>query len=150
MATSNFYLNAVLHSLPEFAGVYDISTISQVSFKHFPCYIVSNLSPHGTPGTHWVGLVLYKTNVFYFDSLGSKCRSPKIKKFMYSLGYKKYDYLKTPIQNILSSHCGYFVMAYFFSLSDGETTEQYLSHFSGDSLSNDKISKTIVLKHYRK
>ena len=150
MTTSNYYINAILQPLAEFGGVYDTTTISRVKFKRYPCYLVSNLSPRGTPGSHWIGLVLYKTKVFYFDSLGRKCHSQKIKNFMHSLGYKKYDYLKTPIQNILSNHCGFFVMSYFLSLAAGDSTEKYLTHFRGDSLSNDKISKSIVLKYYRK
>ena len=150
MTTSNYYINAILHPLTEFGGVFNTTTISQAKFKHFPCYLVVNLSPHGTPGSHWVELVLNKTSVFYFDSLGRKCYSPKIKKFIHSLGYKEYDYLKKPIQNILSSHCGFFVMSYFLSLALGISTEKYLSRFRDASLSNDKVSKNIVLKYYRK
>jgi hypothetical protein len=107
---------------------------------------VVNLSPAGSVGSHWVGLTLFEEKVFYFDSLGQKCKSTEIQRFLFSQGYKSYDYLKNPIQNIFSQHCGYFVMSYFICLDKGYSIIDYLSLFQNASLSNDKIVKKIVVQ----
>ena len=149
MTTSNYYINNVLYHLPEYGGVYNTSTISELKFKRFPCFIVSNLSGKGSKGTHWVGIVINKKNIFYFDPLGRKCSSLKIKQFISSMGYKKYKYLKKPIQNRFSIHCGYFVMSYFIALSNKKTTEEYLKMFKGPNLENDFKVKSYVLNFLR-
>ena len=127
-----------------FGGVYNTSSISSAKISHHPCYIVTNLSPQGSQGSHWVGIVLYKDSVFYFDSFGRKCESQKIKKYFQSLGYKSYNYSKIPIQHIFSNHCGYFVMAYFILLDKGYSTSDFLSLFKNRQIINDKIVKKIV------
>ena len=130
--------------MSEFGGVFNTTSIGSVKISHHPCYIVTNLSPQGSPGTHWVGILLCKGAPFYFDSFGRKCKSQKIKKYLQSLGYKSYNYSKKQVQHIFSTHCGYFVMSYFILLNKGWKTTEILSLFKDQEISNDKLAKKIV------
>ena len=146
MTTSNFFINNILSPLTEFGGVYNTTSIKTADFKDYPCYLVCNLSPAGTLGSHWVGLALFKNHIFYFDSLGKKCHNKHIQSFLLTKGYRSYKYLNKPIQNFFSRHCGYFVMSFFIYLSRGFTPKDYLDRFENDSLENDKTVVKDVLK----
>ena len=144
MATSNFFIHYVLYPLPHYVGVYNTSTIREAQYKKLPCYVVSNLAGEGHPGTHWIGLVLFTDDIFYFDPLGDVCTSPTIIKFMCDKGYTSYKYMTRPIQNEFSSHCGYFVMSFFIFLESGRTMSDFFALFSDRSSDNDRIVRSIV------
>ncbi len=150
MTTSNFYIHYVLYPLRHFGGVYNTTTIGEASFKKWPCYIVSNLSPEGALGSHWIGIALFREEVFYFDPLGKKCQPPDILDYLSTQGYTSYKYLKKNIQHIFSHHCGYFVMAFFIFLDAGGTISDFLSMFPSSSRDNDLVVQTIVESYEKK
>ena len=144
MTTTNKFIDQILSSHPTFSGVFNSTNILTASFKSFPSYMVCNLSPEGSAGSHWIGIELLRKDVLYFDSLGGVCQSPNILKFMALQGYKTYRYLSSPIQSEFSNHCGYFVMAFFIARWAGMTSGDFTTSLSVRSGKNDVIVRTIV------
>jgi hypothetical protein len=77
-------------------------------------YIV-NLENHNQNGSHWTALQMTAKNCLYMDSFGMP---PPEKLFEYlEKKYKKVNYNRMVIQDMDSSFCGYFCIAFFKLLS---------------------------------
>ncbi len=55
--------------LPYFKGVFSIDVMPQ-NLKN-KCFFVSNLSPHNSPGTHWIAFLCINNCLEIFCSLGN-------------------------------------------------------------------------------
>ena len=144
MTTTNKFIDQILSPHPTFSGVFNSTSILTASFKSFPSYMVCNLSPEGSVGSHWIGIELLQKDILYFDSLGGVCHSPNILKFMALQGYKTYRYLSSPVQSVFSNHCGYFVMAFFIARWGGMTSGDFTASLSIRLEKNDGIVRAIV------
>jgi transposase-like protein len=107
-------------------------------------YIINLQSSNDGNGTHWCAL--YKVNdgySIYFDSFGflpAKDVEDKL---------HKYEYNDKQIQNLNSSSCGYFCIAFILFLSKYKSNakkafETFLSLFSLDSKKNEIILYKIL------
>ena len=144
MTTTNKFIDRILSPHPSFSGVFNSTTILTAGFKTLPSYMVCNLSPEGSVGSHWIGLEILQKDILYFDPLGGICQTPNILKFMVMLGYKTYSYLSFPVQSDFSNHCGYFVMAFCIARWAGMTSREFTSSLSIQTEKNDDLVRRIV------
>ena len=151
MTTTNQFIDDVLSAHDSFSGVFNTSNIGRATYKTLPSHLVCNLSGRDSPGTHWIGIEISEKSVLYFDPLGGPCETTNILKFMVSLGFTRYEFLTTPLQGLLSTHCGYFVMAFFIARWQGLTLHQFMRLLNKSDTENDRTVYDIVsLYHDRR
>ena len=106
---------------------------------------VMNLENHNQHGSHWTALVMNKKNCLYMDSFGMP---PPEKVFQYlEKKYKKVNYNKMEIQDIDSSHCGYFCIAFLKYMGENKkgTLKGFQHIFSRNTKKNDVILANFFL-----
>lgn len=104
-------------------------------------YIINIQNSNDGNGTHWTCLY-YGDNNIYFDSFGS----PAPVEVQENL--KDYFYNDKQIQNINSSACGYYCIAFIkFMLKNDKTQkdfQKFLDVFKTNSKHNDIILKNLI------
>ena len=111
------------------------------------CYIVNMQSSTQGNGTHWVGLFLYKTQTFYFDSFGA---SPpdEIMKFVKKRKDCHLFFNNWIIQDLKSESCGWFCIAFLKYLYQNLQSDlkvvynDFVNNFADDTKLNDDILKS--------
>ena len=106
--TTNIWINQVMKDIPQFVGVKSSDQVIKPPF--FPCYTIVNFSPSFLPGTHFIVILFVKkTKCIYYDPLGISGIPKEILDYM-----QKYSrdvvQINHPIQNPISSFCGFFCM----------------------------------------
>jgi hypothetical protein len=102
------YLAKIPVLLPYFKGVFSIDVMPQ-NLKN-KCFFVSNLSPHNSPGTHWIAFLCINNCLEIFCSLGNT--------WDLIVPYLKFRkkitiyYNETPFQSETSTKCGKYVIYY--------------------------------------
>lgn len=109
-----------LERINNFYGVFSIDTLPHLT--NYPVFLVVNLSPENSAGTHWIALHIFETKIEIFDSL---CTKKYPKQLMDFFGDREKIYFQR-VQSNASFHCGLFVC--FFII--------YRSLFSFKSLQN--------------
>ena len=108
-----------------------------------PGFYVINLqsSSHGN-GTHWCGLYFDKNKSLWYDSYGFNC-PVEIQNLL-----SKYEYNAFHIQNIDSSSCGYYVIAFIkflYHKKDKEKAfETFINLFKPNTCQNEIILKQLL------
>ena len=112
------------------------------------CYIVNMQSSSAGSGTHWVAFFFFKNICYYFDSFGA---SPPLE-VMDFIKKKKGSHLlfnNFIIQNIKSSNCGYFALAFLLYMYQNrqksnlkEVFNEFVNNFADDTTKNDDIIKS--------
>lgn len=111
------------------------------------CYIINMQSSSQGNGTHWVALFVYKTNAFYFDSFGG-LPPVEIMNFVKKRTGCHLYYNNWIIQNIKSSHCGWYCIAFLrhmYKNLQGNLKEAYndfVNNFVDDTSKNDDILRS--------
>lgn len=81
---------------------------------------VINLENHNQPGSHWTALILSAKNCIYFDSFGMP-PPEKVYRFL-EKKYGKVLFSKTEIQDMDSTFCGYFCLAFLKFMQERKGT----------------------------
>lgn len=129
-----------------FLGVYPADSMPQINnFKKTS--IIFNLSKHNEPGTHYVAVLFYNNNIFYFDSYGKPLTTKILKQNLAKFKLPIY-YHKRAIQHKQSIYCSFFSLAYLKArLINKMTPTQFFSMFNSPSnKQNDKIVFNFLLK----
>jgi len=115
-------------------------------------YII-NLENHNQAGSHWVALVMGKSSCVYMDSFGMP--PPEQIYELLEKKYKKVPYNKMEIQDMDSTYCGYFCIAFLsmFKKRGGVKTnnqmlaklQDFQSHFSKNTNENDRLLREYLL-----
>ncbi len=102
-------------------------------------YVVNLQSSQVGNGTHWTAFYYNSKNSYYFDAFGFPAPVEIEQKL------KKYRYNKQQIQNLKSTACGYYCIAFILFLN-GKTTKEFearfdlfLDAFSTNTKINDKL-----------
>ena len=127
-------------------------------------YVVNLQSSRQGPGTHWLALVIQKTQAFYFDPFGAPppleiTKFVRRKKVIKIFGYNSWI-----IQDLESSSCGWYAVALFLFLKNNpnndltKTCNRFVNQFSEDTKENEivlseqisKLKNTTVVETFLK
>ena len=125
-------------------GVFPSNRIPKLWRK--PAAFVFNTHSDALPGQHWIAIhVTPEGRGTYFDSYGLP---PVIKDHVKAIDQncKNLAWNSTVLQSETSKVCGHFCLMYLDCLSKGQTLQEFLTHFSKDLKSNDKIAALYVNK----
>lgn len=137
---TNHLINDILYKL---INNYDGCYMSdQGKFIKNNNYYVYNLHNSNQRGSHWVGLYKGKNISYYFDSFGFVC-DKEIEKYI-----KPYKYNKIQIQDINSSSCGYFCIAFIiFMKYNNNNINNFINMFNKDNI---KLNEFILYNYLKK
>ena len=132
----------LMKDIPNFIGCYAEDEVSSLSITSFPAYLIVNVDGSKLPGSHWIGLMIDRTNVEVYDSSGFNLfllpRVPcHLLSFIHRLTQSKRLAVTRQIQPLSSNLCGFYAMFFIicrhhYSLSD------ILSLFSPNLTKNDR------------
>jgi len=109
---------------------------------------VINLENHNQAGSHWTALIMTGKNCLYFDSFGMP--PPEMIYRFLEKKYGKVPFSKDEIQDMNSSFCGYFCLAFlkFFQERRGTLIQKMQSFqklFKKNTRENDAILEKLFL-----
>ena len=108
-------------------------------------YVVNLQSSRQGPGTHWLALVIQKTQAFYFDPFGAPpplevTRFVRRKKIIKRFGYNSWI-----IQDLKSESCGWYALALLLFLKNNPNNDltavcnRFVNQFSQDTKENEFV-----------
>ena len=140
--------------LEKFARFYKLPLVAISMKNELPtkpkegCYIVNMQSSTDGSGTHWVAFFFFKNICYYFDSFGA----PPPVEIINFIKKEKGSHLlfnNYIIQNIKSSNCGYFSLAFLLYMYANrqksnlkEVFNEFVNNFADDTTKNDDILKS--------
>lgn len=109
-------------------------------------YII-NINPNSNMG-HWTALYVKGKKAVYFDPFGV-VPPPQVLIFIKNNGLKL-DWSTNDIQNIKTSSCGWFCLAFIHYMITHQrpNVKNFTALFQNDTMNNEKILKT-YLRHYQ-
>ncbi len=117
-------------------GGVDILAADQACFNRGPILAVCNTSDSDTAGSHWIVFCIDKyQHGEFFDSFGLPPAAYGLECSM--MNCKRWTYNDVRLQDIYSSVCGYYAIAYCRAKLSGVTMGQFISLFSSDTIAND-------------
>ena len=140
---SNVYIDKLMEKISRsFRGTFSIDNIPVFEDDVFS--VIINLSKQNEIGTHFIAVYVLENKIIYFDSFGNQLNNSSLKKYLKK--YKKPIILsKIQIQNLLSSHCGFFCIAFILCIENGITLDDFLKKFYRKKLHlNDYICVKII------
>ena len=140
---SNVYIDKLMEKISiSFNGTFSIDNIPVFNDDVFS--IIINLSKQNEIGTHFIAVYVLENKIIYFDSFGNQLNNSSLKRYLKK--YKKPIILsKIQIQNLLSSHCGFFCIAFILCIENGITLDDFLKKFYRKKLHlNDYICVKII------
>ena len=141
--TSNFQLEEYARQLniPNFKVIMNDDMLSEPKVSN--AYYIVNLMDNGTPGSHWVALIIKNDVPIYWDSYGCPY-SIQVHEFVSQ--YKvKCGFNTAIIQDLYSTHCGLYCLALIAYIHANpnknlyQLVNDYTNSFSSKPKSNDKI-----------
>ena len=139
----NVYIDKLMEKISiSFNGTFSIDNIPVFNDDVFS--IIINLSKQNEIGTHFIAVYVLENKIIYFDSFGNQLNNSSLKRYLKK--YKKPIILsKIQIQNLLSSHCGFFCIAFILCIENGITLDDFLKKFYRKKLHlNDYICVKII------
>ena len=108
---------------------------------------VINLGDASTNGTHWVALIIRKSECLYYDSYGQ----PPPNDVIQFLGKKKCIYNTDQVQDLTCTTCGYYAMAiiHFCHINKQHPLSKCLNLFN-EQFSEDTDNNRLILQQYMK
>ena len=127
-----------LKCMPNFLGCFAENELN-FSIQNFPSFIVVNLDSSTMPGSHWIGIGLFRSKIEIFDPLGFNVLNwPRIPcnllNFLHRNVVSRQVKLCRPLQDSQSVLCGFYVIFYIIA-------RQYCSFFSIQNLFSSKLSQ---------
>ena len=125
-----------------FNGTFSIDNIPVFDDDVFS--IIINLSKQNEIGTHFIAVYVLENKIIYFDSFGNQLDNSSLKGYL-----KKYKksiiFSNIQLQNLLSSHCGFFCIAFILCIENNITLDNFLKKFYRKKLHlNDYICVEII------
>jgi hypothetical protein len=148
MTTTNICLDSLLHPIcKDYGGCFSCDNIPKINIPKIN--FIVNQSPKSAEGTHFVCLVINKTEIYYFDSYGMKCYNEHILNYLKWLDRPVY-YNNLPIQDMESKMCGYFCALVVMCNDTNYQNNITLKFDSVNLKENDKLCmaylKRLILK----
>ena len=140
-------LRQMLKNMSSFLGVFACDQLKFIKSKFsIPKYLIVNLDPSNSPGSHWISLRIDRKSVEIFDSLGYNYRIWKILPlplliFLNSLRKTREIIFSPVLQSKSDTICGLFCV-YFVLFRQINSFSQCISVFS----SSLDLNKTIINK----
>lgn len=107
-------------------------------------YVINLQSSTDGNGSHWCGLYYNFDKSCWFDSFGFVAPEE------IELLLQDYDYNDTDIQNVNSSSCGFYVIAFIkflYNKKDKDTAyKTFLNLFKKNTFQNERILKSLLEK----
>lgn len=105
-------------------------------------FYIINLDDDRGPGTHWTALLYKNRKGYYFDSMGLVPPQDLEDKL------KTYVYNSRDIQDLTSSSCGFYIIAFIKFMTDklllDKAFNTFINLFSDDTLKNEIILKSLL------
>ena len=138
-------INSLLSNVVEFLGCFAIDCLPPFPTE-FPKTMIINTDYKSGPGEHWVAVILLKYECIYFDSFGLGVVESEILDYL-KCYYKTCIRSNICIQDISSTKCGAFCVAFILSVRNKMNYNKFIGHFNAPLLiQNDKILKRYFLK----
>ena len=140
---SNVYIDKLMEKISiSFNGTFSIDNIPVFNDDVFS--IIINLSKQNEIGTHFIAVYVLENKIIYFDSFGNQLNNSSLKRYL-----KKYEksiiFSNIQLQNLLSSHCGFFCIAFILCIENNITLDNFLKKFYRKKLHlNDYICVEII------
>ena len=141
---SNVYIDKLMKKISSrsFNGTFSIDNIPVFDDDVFS--IIINLSKQNEIGTHFIAVYVLENKILYFDSFGNQVNDSSLKRYL-----KKYRksiiFSNIQLQNLLSSHCGFFCVAFILCIENGMSLDNFLKQFYRNNLHlNDYICVNII------
>ena len=140
---SNVYIDKLMEKISiSFNGTFSIDNIPVFNDDVFS--IIINLSKQNEIGTHFIAVYVLENKIIYFDSFGNQLNNSSLKRYL-----KKYKksiiFSNIQLQNLLSSHCGFFCIAFILCIENNITLDNFLKKFYRKKLHlNDYICVEII------
>ena len=140
---SNVYIDKLMEKISRsFNGTFSIDNIPVFDDDVFS--IIINLSKQNEIGTHFIAVYVLENKIIYFDSFGNQLNNSSLKRYL-----KKYKksiiFSNIQLQNLLSSHCGFFCIAFILCIENNITLDNFLEKFYRKKLHlNDYICVEII------
>ena len=110
----------------------------------FPKSLIINTATSDTAGEHWVALIMNRKRCYYFDSFGLPIINGNILHFLD--GYEKVTTSTMCIQNVFSTYCGKFCIAFIKYVHSKHSYNQFIDQFDFVKLyKNDLIVENIYI-----
>ena len=110
MSITNVYIDSILYKFcKNYLGCFSSNILPSEKVKN--CSLICNLSKDKEPGTHFVCIIITKSEVYYIDSLGLP---PYIDGIIFFLKKqsKVIRYLHNQLQPKNSPTCGFYVIMF--------------------------------------
>ena len=145
---TNLYIDQLMNKISSsYRGTFPCDTIPHFFDENVS--LIINLSRHNEEGSHLISIYIFKRKIIYFDPFGIKSNNTYINKYL-SKYNKKIIYSKKPVQHILSSHCGFFVMSFILFIEKHKSLAKYLSLFITKHLIYNDFICVEIIKYYIK
>ena len=145
---TNLYIDQLMNKISSsYRGTFPCDTIPHFFDENVS--LIINLSRHDEEGSHLISVYIFKRKIIYFDPFGIKSNNTYINKYL-SKYNKKIIYSKKPVQHILSSHCGFFVMSFILFIEKHKSLAKYLSLFITKHLIYNDFICVEIIKYYIK
>lgn len=119
-----------------FRGTFACNVIPKLEDR--PVSFIVNTDPAGSPGSHWVAIVLNTDGTGeYFDSFGFPPLEADIRNYLYSSCPKGFWYSSKTIQSVDAMSCGAWCVAFIRHRHSGRTLNDFLSGFTTDLTTNE-------------
>ena len=135
-------INSFLRNEVEFLGCFAIDCLPPFPTE-FPKTMIINTDYKSGPGEHWVAVILLKYECIYFDSFGLGVVESEILDYL-KCYYKTCIRSNICIQDISSTKCGAFCVAFILSVRNKMNYNKFIGHFNALLL----IQNDIILKRY--
>ena len=135
-------INSFLRNEVEFLGCFAIDCLPPFPTE-FPKTMIINTDYKSGPGEHWVAVILLKYECIYFDSFGLGVVESEILDYL-KCYYKSCIRSNTCIQDVTSTKCGAFCVAFILSVKNKMNYNKFIGHFNAPLL----IQNDIILKRY--
>ena len=126
-----------LQDYKHFLGCFSKSFLPVFPTK-FPCGMIIN-----NDNEHWVSLIMCENKCFYFDSFGVESIDEEILKFV-QFKYKELFINIKVVQDVSSSNCGKFCIAFIKNVNSEKTYISFFNIFSNILKENDYIVKKYI------
>jgi hypothetical protein len=135
-------INSLLRDVVEFLGCFALDCLPPFPTE-FPKTMIINTDYKSGPGEHWVAVILLKYECIYFDSFGLGVVESEILNYL-KCYYKSCIRSNICIQDVTSTKCGAFCVAFLLSVKNKMNYNKFIGHFNAPLL----IQNDIILKRY--
>ena len=144
-------LISVLCFKPNFVGVFAANEIQSLKVKRFPSFLIVNTSDSNFSYGHWIALMITRTKIEIFDSLGGRPENwgnypENILRFLIHYSFSHNFVISPQLQSIDSQLCGIYCI-YYILFRRRKSFINLCRPFTYNFEQNDLIVSDLVLKY---